>query len=131
MKTSSRGFTVIELIAIIVILGIATVVFFLQKSSLETTARDEVRKTAINAMHYSLEEVYHPKNGYYPRSLSETVIPSVDPALFKDPEGIKIGESNSEYRYEATDCDGDRCRSYTLRTTLENEADYIKENRDR
>lgn len=129
MKTTSRGFTIIELLFIIVLLAAASVLFFVQKNNLEVAGRDETRKTSLNAMYYSIEEVYFKANGTYPRSISETVLPSVDPILFKDPYGVKIGESNSNYRYEASNCDGDKCKGYSLRTTLENEADYVKTNR--
>lgn len=131
MNALKRGFTVIELLFIIVIIGAASVLFFLQKNNLETARRDEVRKTSINAMYYGLEEVFYKANGYYPRTIDQKVLPSVDPDLFTDTKGVKIGESNSEYRYETANCDGDRCKTYTLRTTLENEADYIKNSRNK
>ncbi|MDB5160483.1 MAG: hypothetical protein JWO99_746 [Candidatus Saccharibacteria bacterium] len=131
MKTTrtSHGFTIIELIFIIALLATASILFFIQKNNLEVTGRDETRKTAINAMYYSIEEVYFKTNGYYPRTIDSTVLPSVDPALFKDPSGVKIGEANSNYRYEPYNCNNDQCKNYTLRTTLENEADYVKTNR--
>ena len=131
MNTLRRGFTVIELLFIIVLLGAASVLFFLQKNNLEVANRDDVRKTSINAMYYGLEEVFYKANSFYPRTIDEKVLPSVDPALFSDPEGVKIGESNSQYRYETANCEGDRCKSYTLRTTLENEADFIKNSRNK
>lgn len=131
MNTLRRGFTVIELLFIIVLIGAASVLFFLQKNNLEVANRDEVRKTSINAMYYGLEEVFYKANSFYPRTIDEKILPSVDPALFSDPEGVKIGESNSQYRYETANCDGDRCKSYTLRTTLENEADFIKNSRNK
>ena len=81
-------------------------------------------------MYYSLEEVYFKEKGAYPRTVNEAVLPSVDPELFKDPQGVVIGESDSEYRYEPVDCTGDDCKGYTLRTTLENEADYVKTQRE-
>lgn len=126
---TSKGFTIIELIFIIVLLGTASVLFFVQRQNLETSGRDETRKTAINAMYYSIEEVYFKKNNFYPRTIDSSVLPSVDPALFTDPNGIKIGEATSNYRYEPYNCTGDQCKNYTLRTTLENEADYVKTNR--
>jgi len=129
MKTTSRGFTIIELLFIIVLLTAASVLFFVQKNNLEVAGRDETRKTSINAMYYSIEEVYFKNNGYYPRTVDEKVLPSVDPTLFKDPAGVKIGESTSDYRYEAYNCTDDRCKSYTLRASLQNEADYVKTNR--
>ena len=126
MNTTRRGFTIIELLFIIVLLGAASILFFVQKNNLEVAGRDETRKTAINSMYYGLENVYYKTNGYYPRTIDTKTLPSVDPDLFKDPSGVTLGEANSNYRYEPSDCNGDQCRSYTLRTTLENEADYVK-----
>lgn len=127
---SSRGFTVVELVVVIVLFAVASAVFFMQKNAVEVAGRDDSRKTSINAIYYSLEEVYFQKNSAYPRTITSDNLPSVDPELLKDPAGVKIGESTSDFRYEATDCDGDSCQSYTLRAALENEADYIKINRN-
>jgi Tfp pilus assembly protein PilE len=129
MNTSTNGFTVIEIIFIVVLLAGASTLFFFQKNSLETAARDDIRKTAVNAMHYGLEEVYFEKNGYYPRALNADILPSVDPALFTDPRGVAIGQSTSEYRYEPVACNGEECARYTLRAMLENEDDYVKTSR--
>lgn len=129
MNTSQRGFTIIELLVIIVILSAASILFFMQKGSIEVAQRDAQRKTAINAMYYSLEEVFYKTNGYYPHSINSEVLPAVDPDLFKDPNGVKIGEAQSNYRYEGIDCENDKCSRYSLRTTLENEADFVKTNR--
>ncbi len=126
---STRGFTVIELMIVVVFLAAASIIFFIQKNNIEVAARDNSRKTSINAMYYSLEEVYFKENSFYPRTLTAELLPSVDPDRFKDPSGVKIGESNSNFRYEPVDCNGDSCKGYTLRATLENEADYIKKNR--
>lgn len=130
MNKHSSGFTVIELVLIVVILGVASILFFVQKNNLEISARDEQRKTAINAMYYSLKEVFYKANNYYPLTINETNLPSVDPDLFTDPEGVKIGDSGSEYRYEPVNCTNDRCKSYSLRTTLENEADFVKDSKN-
>ena len=131
MKTTrtSDGFTIIEIIFVIALLATASVLFFMQKNNLEVANRDEARKTSINAMYYGIEEVYFKTNGYYPRTIDTTILPSVDPALFKDPSGVKLGEANSNYRYEPYNCTDNACKSYTLRTILENEDDYVKQNR--
>lgn len=126
MTKRTAGFTVLELIFVIVVLAVASVVFFAQKNTLQVTARDDHRKTAINAIYYSLEQVYFKQHKSYPKSVNETILPSVDPGLFIDPTGAKIGDSASNYRYEPTNCNADACTSYTLRTTLENEADFVK-----
>lgn len=127
---SSRGFTVIELLVVVVVLMASSVLFFIQKNNIEVAARDETRKTSINAMYYALEEVYYKEHQSYPRTINSTILPSIDPELFKDAAGVKIGESTSEFRYEALNCDEDACKSYTIRTILGNEDDYIKTNRN-
>lgn len=139
MKQRS-GFTVIELIFVVLLLGVASVIFFVQKNNIEVTARDTQRKTAINAMHLSLEEVYFKNHGSYPRTLDALTLPSVEESLFTDPSGVKLGQTTitvndvkhsveSNYRYEPTHCTDDACKSYTLRTALENEDDFVKKSR--
>jgi type II secretory pathway pseudopilin PulG len=127
MIKRTSGFTVIEIIFIVLVLGAASILFFVQKNDLAVANRDQQRKTSINAMYYSLEQVFYKANNYYPETISETNLPSVDPALFTDPNGVKIGASTSNYRYDATNCNDNKCQAYTLRTTLENEADYVKD----
>ena len=131
MKTTTKGFTVIELLFIIVIVATASVIFFVQKNTIEVAARDDTRKTAINAMHYGLEEVYYTENQSYPRTIDSKTLRSVDPELFTDPFNVPLGDGGSDYRYEATNCTDDACESYTLRAVLENEDDYTKKNRTR
>ncbi|MDB5167163.1 MAG: hypothetical protein JWN26_308 [Candidatus Saccharibacteria bacterium] len=131
MNKHSRGFTVIELIVIVLLLVGASIMFFIQKNNVEVAARDNERKTAINAMYYSLEEVFYKANGFYPQTINETNLPSVDPALFTDPNGVKIGAAGSNYRYEPLNCTSDQCKSYTLRTTLQNEADFVKDSKNK
>lgn len=125
-----RGFTVIELLALVALLIIIGVVFWTQKTAIETSARDDKRKTAINALYYGLEEVYYPTNKSYPKSLSSGTLSSVDPTQFKDPSGNELGASESDYRYEGKNCTGETCKGYELRTKLENEADFVKDSRN-
>lgn len=125
-----NGFTIIEIILVVTVMAVASVFFFIQKNEIEAASRDSTRKTAINAMYYSLEEVYFKQHNAYPRTLSSEILPSVDADLFKDPFGVKIGDGESDYRYEPTSCNENLCQKYTLRTTLENEADYVKESRN-
>ena len=53
----------------------------------------------------------------------------MDTALLNDPNNKKIGDRASAYRYEATNCNNGKCKSYKLRATLAGEDDYIKESR--
>lgn len=131
MTKNSNGFTIIELIFIIILAGAASIIFFIQKNNIEVAARDNVRKTAINAMYYSLEEVFYAGNKYYPQAISSDNLKSVDPDLFKDTDGIKIGEAGSDYTYTPTDCVDNKCKGYTLKSTLEKEDDYVKINKNK
>lgn len=126
MTKKSNGFTIIELLFVIALLGTASVIFFIQKQNIETISHDNQKKTAINAMYYSLEEVFYAANHYYPQTINSDDLKSVDPALFTDPNGIKLGTTGSAYIYTPTNCTSNQCKSYTLEATLENEADYIK-----
>ena len=125
-----RGFTVIELLVAIVLLAIIGTVLFIQKSQYESMDRNEERRTAINAMYYNLEDVFYLKNQYYPKSIDNKNLTAMDSALLKDPNGVQVGTTGSDYRYDPVDCENDKCKGYTLRATLENEEDFIKKNRD-
>lgn len=128
MTKHSHGFTVVELIiAIVFLAGIGTL-FFVQKQTVEAINRDSQRKTAINAMYYNLQEAYFVTNKSYPKSISSTNLKAMDPALFKDPDGVAIGDQGSDYRYLPSGCNGNACTGFTLRSSLEREADYIREN---
>ena len=129
MKTK-KAFTVLELVLAIIFVGVFVVLFFLQKVNLAAMDRDEKRKTAINAMYYALEEGYYENEKAYPENIEKSEdLPWIDPNLFTDPYGINIWDNGSDYSYEASDCTDGKCKSYTLRTKLEKEADYVKTSR--
>src|SRR5690606_20831230 len=88
----AHGFTVIELIVVIVVLAFAGILVYNQMNSLKVANQDAQRKTAINAMHYALEEVYYKQHKSYPATLTAETLPSVDPALFTDPDGFTLGK---------------------------------------
>jgi prepilin-type N-terminal cleavage/methylation domain-containing protein len=125
-----RGFTVIELLVVLVILIVGAWLFFSEQDNVNAVQRDSARKVAINAMYYNLEEVYYPQHNYYPQHIDSKTLRAMDPALFTDPTDIAIGESDSDYRYDATGCSTDgHCTGYTLRSIMERESDYVKTNR--
>ena len=128
MKKQS-GFTVIEIVTVVLFLAVAAVVLFMQLATISRENRNEQQKTAINAIYFSLEEGFYAKNGYYPAEINDKTLPTMDAALLEDPNGVMIGDGDSLYRYEPTDCHEGKCRSYSLRTTLDGEADFIKESR--
>lgn len=129
IKNLQRGFTVLELIIAIFLVLVAGTVFYVQKRDLEVARRDSTRKTAINAMYYNLEDIFFLNNRFYPETLTPDQLKGVDPELFKDPNGLTVGEQGSNYRYEPKDCTDQKCKSYTLTADLEHEADFIKTSR--
>lgn len=130
MKRES-GFTVVEIIALILFLGLVAVLLLMQKGNLQASQRDHTRKTAINAMYYSLEEVFYEKNGYYPAKIDSKTLRSMDPELFTDPKEVKMNEEGSSYRYEGLNCENEKCKAYKLTAALEKEATYEKANRNK
>ena len=129
-KQVKAGFTLVEILVVIGFLGLLFIFALLQYFTLSAMDRDEQRKTAINAMYYSLEEGFYAQNGYYPQTISDTILTTMDPELFTDPDGVNLGSEGSTYTYEPADCDDNgHCQEYTLRADLEREDDYIKRSR--
>jgi type II secretory pathway pseudopilin PulG len=128
---TKKGFTIIELIIVIIFASLLFILFFIQKSNIDAMERDEDRKTAINAMYYALEESFYKDHKYYPQSISEENITVIDPALWTDPDGFNLGDPLSSYSYEPANCDENgKCKEYILKSTLEKEDTYIKSSRN-
>lgn len=125
-----QGFTILELVIVATFAGLLFLLFFIQKNNLDALARDEDRKTAINAMYYALEESFYKDHKYYPETISEDNITVIDPALWTDPDGHNLGDPKSSYSYQPGNCDNGKCKEYILRAELEKENPYIKENRN-
>lgn len=87
------GFTVIELVVVAVLVGLASLLTFQQLHALKVANDNSDRKTAINAMYYALEEVYYREHKSYPATLTSATLPSVDPKLFTDPDGFTLGKA--------------------------------------
>lgn len=125
------GFTVIEVLVVLLFLIIALAIFLTQKASVDSAVRDSERKSAVNAIYYNLEEVYYKKTGYYPEFIDNSTLTALDPDLLTDPNGNVIGSPNSTIIYESNSCSLDgKCQGYSLRAELENEAEYRKSNTD-
>jgi type II secretory pathway pseudopilin PulG len=127
---TKKGFTIIELIIVIIFASLLFILFFIQKSNIDAMERDEDRKTAINAMYYALEESFYKDHKYYPQSISEENITVIDPALWTDPLGFNLGDPLSSYSYEPANCNDGKCKEYILKAELEKEDAYTKYNRN-
>lgn len=65
LKQRQSGFTIVELLIVIVIIGILATLVIVTFSGVQQRARDSERKTDINAIAGQLEAFYATK-GYYP-----------------------------------------------------------------
>lgn len=121
MKRAS-GFTVIELISCIALLCIVGTLILIQKNNIDAAARDQERKTAINAVYYGLKEGYVVEHKSYPVTISKEILPYVDPKSF-EPVG---DDAAYKLHYQGLDCVGTSCQKFEIKTKLEKEAEYKK-----
>jgi len=121
-KLSRSGFTIVELLIVIVVIGILAGLVFVQFNNVQGKARDSERKADIRLIESKLAE-YRADNSAYPAALAD---------LTDIPADALAGPGNGEtYTYAATpaDCttDGNDCTGYTLSSTnMEKEDDYVR-----
>ncbi len=65
-KTAQRGFTIVELLIVIVVIGILAALVLNTFSGVQARARDAQRQTDINSVATQLE-IYYNDNGHYPK----------------------------------------------------------------
>jgi prepilin-type N-terminal cleavage/methylation domain-containing protein len=145
-KKVQQGFTIIELLIVIAIIGILAGLVLNNFQGAQAKARDVQRKADINAIHGKLEEYYNNNNGYPDGVLTTTVLAGMDVDALKDADGTAIGYANgfstaatapavsvsntAEYQYAAYGCAtagaqstvAATCTKYTLSTFLEKDA---------
>ncbi len=118
-KTNQKGFTIIELLVVIVIIGILVALALPQLFAAQARGRDTDRKNDLKNISQQLETYYNDE-GEYPDALADLV----DDYLAEVPTGPKAGET---YDYTPVDEDGVNV-SYTLSATLENDKDTAATN---
>ncbi len=110
------GFTLLELLIVIVIIGILALLIIPNITSAPKKARDTKRKTDITTVRKGLEE-YFVNNNAYPAALSDLTTGSapIIKTLPTDPKNV------SPYLYTYTPASGNT--TYTLTACLENDQD--------
>jgi prepilin-type N-terminal cleavage/methylation domain-containing protein len=156
LQKRQSGFTIIELLIVIVVIGILAAIVISTFSGIQVKQRNSKRQTDIQAIQTQLESFYS-QNGYYPslsninsvswrdknmtRLSSDALVDpsavgkySIDPQLAAKP-GVKV------YSYEVTNSNGGSCEKtdtdcakYTLAATFEGsvngQSSYVKQNLD-
>lgn len=126
IHSQTDGFTIIELLVFILILGVIGVVALTNFRTVRAQNRDSTKKTDINAIFFQLES-FREKNGYYPETIDQTILKGIDPESLKDTSGLAPNASGSTYTYKPTSCLETKCKSFTLSAMLEKEAPFVKE----
>lgn len=102
MRRMSRGFTIIELLVVISVIGILSTISFTGFNRYQADARDSQRQSQATAITEALEK-YYDRNGEYPAcpaitaaasSVTTTTLPGLDPKVLVTPQDPTV-ESNS------------------------------------
>ena len=140
LKRKQSGFTIVELLIVIVVIGILAALVVTTFSGIQRKARDSERQTDIGAVH-SQVEAYYAQNGRYPTNanLDDDVfvkanLKGLDLAALADPKGanndLAAAPAANVYSYAETPagCDNSAtdCTAYTLTATLESGGTYVK-----
>lgn len=143
LKKLQKGFTIIELLIVIAIIGILAGLVLNNFQGAQAKARDVQRRTRVNSIHSKLEEYYNNNGGYPDGVLTTTVLAGIDSQALVDASGGAIAYSwattattpnptvakgsGTEFAYAGYSCTnaaaqatvGATCQKYLLRTYLE------------
>ena len=155
LKKSNQGFTIVELLIVIVVIGILAALVITAYAGIQAKARNGKRSTDIQALQTQLEG-FNSQNGYYP-SLTDlnsatwraTNMKSLEVNAMVDPSSTcnPVTASNcvattpaaKVYSYAVSDASSASCEAtdtncaqYTLTATYEgsvnNQTTYVKQN---
>ena len=141
LKNKQSGFTIIELLIVIVVIGILAGLVLTTFNGIQQKARDTERETDVKALHAQVEAFWAQK-GYYPSltDLNDRTattgfvainMKGLDVGAFQDPKGVAPGTlvaapTANAYAYAVTNaagttCEADdtMCAKYILTATLE------------
>ena len=140
-KSTQKGFTIVELLIVIVVIGILAALVLNTFAGIQQRARDTERKTDINSVATQLEAYYNlDGEGSYPAlaEVNTTTLEGLDEGALEAPGATSsslqatVASDNDEYGYvvlpaTCTTAAKD-CTSYTLSWyTEEDEAAVTKE----
>lgn len=142
---NQSGFTILELVAVIVVIGILLVLIIVTHSGVQRSERDTERQRDVKALHIELE-AYYALNNRYP-TLSDvndsnwrnTNMKGLDADVLQDPANFsaKLTDKPDKnvYAYKVTSakgtaCDDKKtpCTQYSLTATLEAGGTFVKNN---
>ena len=144
LKKRSQGFTIVELLIVIVVIGILALLVITTYSGIQAKARNSKRQTDIQSLQTQLEAFFS-QNGYYPsltnmKSLDKNAL--IDPSNPTQSNQLVSTPTAKSYSYQVTQSDGTTscesddttCAKYTLTAdyegTVNGQTQYVKSNLD-
>ena len=120
-KLSHDGFTAIELLIVVVVVGFLAGIILVKYQDVVRSANDSDRKSEVSQIEQRLSK-YYVDNNSYPSTLAD--LSDLPADLLTDSKGLA-------YSYKATSEDGgkcmteaDDCANYSITATMENETEY-------
>ena len=158
LKKRQSGFTIVELLIVIVVIGILAAIVITTYSGIQAKARNAKRETDIQSLQTQVEAFYS-QNGYYPNAYdlnswafiaanmkslatsaeqdpsSTCTLPSATNATGNCISSAAPAAKSYSYQVTPSTCEGAgndvNCTGYTLTATLESGAGtYVKTNLD-
>jgi len=151
LKSKSQGFTIVELLIVIVVIGILAALVITTFTGIQQKARDTKRKTDIGAIEAQLEAFYAQNGGGYPALVDlqtaawvASNLKGLDPTAFCDPSNAAtpctlaaaaVSGSGGKYGYAMLQADGvtacaattgNTCPKFTLTANLEGGGTFSK-----
>src|SRR5215207_9195377 len=138
LKSKQQGFTIVELLIVIVVIGILAALVITTFTGIQQRARNTERETDVKAIHGQLE-AYYAQNGRYPTLANvndgtwrSTNMRGLDGGALQDPKGtaetLVAAAAANAYAYTVTPsgCDNTAtdCTGYTLTATKEGGGTY-------
>ena len=148
LKNKTKGFTIVELLIVIVVIGILATLVLVTFTGIQQKARDSKRKTDLGAVQATLETYYSSNNTYPTKTQLNDVasggwvatnMKGFDNAALKDPKlpsasdnaPLADATTATQYGYTVTPsgCDGTAtpCTNYTITATLEGGGTFSKQ----
>ncbi len=153
LKKRNQGFTIVELLIVIVVIGILALLVITTYSGIQAKARNSKRQTDVQSLQTQLEAFFS-QNGYYPsltdinssswlgtnmKSLDQNAL--IDPSNPTNSKTLLAAPAAKSYAYAVTNSSGTSCESddttcakYTLTAqyegTVNGATTYTKSNLD-